>query len=145
MNKLFWLDLCKHTSAVCRSAYFESHRVSATTLVCTPVLPWNDYCNSVLAGITLEHMAHLQRVQNNAAQLTFCQKDSKHVTPLLKSIHWLAIKQHIKYKLTTFAFHNFNSTLPFYLSECLSSLQIPSILLWQTTLCPTSKSKRWRC
>ena len=100
-----------HISSVCRSAYLELRRISAirpflttsatATLVCSRVLSRIDYCNSLLAGITSDQIARLQRILNNSAQLIFRKKRSEHVTPMLISLHWLPIKQRIEYKLAT--------------------------------------------
>ena len=142
-----------HISSVCRSAYPELRRISAirpflttnatATLVCSRVLSRIDYCNSLLAGITSDQIAWLQRT----TQLgwSFVKKRSEHVTPMLISLHWLRIKQRIEYKLATLAFRYFDGTLPPYLSHCLSSYPPPppppppitSIIFWQTALCPT--------
>ena len=125
------LTLSHHISAVCRSAYLELRKISAirpflttsatATLVCSRVLSRVDYCNSLLAGITSDQIARLQRILNNSARLIFRKKRSEHVTPMLISLHWLPIKQRIEYKLATQAFRHFDGTLSPYLSHCLSS------------------------
>ena len=125
------LTMSHHISSVCRSAYLELRRISAirpflttsatATLVCSRVLSRIDYCNSLLAGITSDQIARLQRILNNSARLIFRKKRSEHVTPMLISLHWLPIKQRIEYKLATLAFRYFDGTLPPYLSHCLSS------------------------
>jgi len=68
------------------------------------------------------------------------KKRSEHVTTMLISLHWLPIKQRIQYKLATLAFRYFDGTsppLPLTLSLLVHSPQIPSIVFWQTALCPT--------
>ena len=80
-----------------------------------------DYCSSLLAGITSDQIARLQRILNNSARLIFRKKRSEHVTPMLISLHWLPVKQRIEYKLATLAFRYFDGTLPPYLSHCLST------------------------
>ena len=47
-----------------------------------------------------------------------------HVTPLLKELHWLAVKYRIQYKLATLAFRHFDGTLPSYLSSSLCTYQL---------------------
>ena len=83
------LIMSDHTSSVCRSAYLELRKISAicpflttsatAALVCSRVLSRIDYCNSLLAGITSDQIAPLQRVQNNSAWLIFRKKCSEHV------------------------------------------------------------------
>ena len=100
------LTMSHHISSVCHSAYLELRRISAirpflttsatATLVCSRVLSRIDYCNSLLAGITSDQIARLQRILNNSARLIFHKKRSEHVTPMLISLHWLPIKQCIE-------------------------------------------------
>ena len=97
------LTMSHHISSVCRSAYLELRRISAirpflttsatATLVCSGVLSRIDYCNSLLAGITSDQIARLQRIQNNSARLIFRKKRSEHVTPKLIIITSLASHQ----------------------------------------------------
>ena len=51
-----------------------------------------DYCNSLLFGVPECHLHKLQRVQNAAARLIFQEGRFCHITPLLKSLHWLLVK-----------------------------------------------------
>ena len=126
------LTMSDHTSYLCLSFCLPV----AAQNQCHPSIPhykrdrnsclfWSsisiDYCNSLLAGITSDQIARLQRILNNSARLIFRKKRSEHVTPMLISLHWLPIKQRIKYKLATLAFRYFDGTLPPYLSHCLSS------------------------
>ena len=123
------MSLDKHVSLVCRSAYFELHRISSirqylsihitSTLICAFVLSKLDYCNSLLAGCPQYLLEKLQKVQNSAARLIFKAKKSDHITPLLKKLHWLPIQQRIKYKLSTHCFNFFNGTAPSYFSDLL--------------------------
>ena len=62
------------------------------------VLSRIDYCNSLLAGITSDQTARLQRILSNSARLFFRKKRSEHVTPMLISLHWLPNKQRIEYR-----------------------------------------------
>ena len=116
------LTTSDHISSVCRSAYLELRRIcvirpflttSATaTLDCSRLLSRIDYCNSLLAGITSDQMARLQRILNNSARLIFRKRRSEHVRPMLISLHWLPIKQCIEYKLSTLPFRYFDGHCP---------------------------------
>ena len=88
-------------------------------MVCAFVLSKLDYCNSLLSGCPLHLLEKLQKVQNSAARLVFRAKKRDHITPLLKKLHWLPIKQRIKYKLCTLCFNFFSGSSPAYISDLL--------------------------
>ena len=48
-----------------------------------------DYCNSVLAGLPQASIDPLKRVQNAAARLVAGIGTWDHITPVLRSLHWL--------------------------------------------------------
>ena len=79
-----------------------------------------DYCNSLLAGIPQYLLDKLQRVQNCAAKVCLRKRKSDHVTPLLKALHWLPVKDRIDYKIATICFKHFQGTSPHYISELLT-------------------------
>ena len=121
------LSFHQHISNVCRSAYFELRKISSvrhllsaeatTTLVCAFVFSKLDYCNSLLAGLP-KHLIHrLQRIQNNAARLVCRSSKFEHVSPLLRSLHWLPISNRIDYKISSLTYSAVCSTGPEYLSE----------------------------
>ena len=91
--------------------------------MCSFVLSRLDYCNAPLAGLPATHIAHLQRIQNNAARLVLQKSKRQHVTPLLKQLYWLPIQTRIDYKLATLAFRHFDDSLPQYLSSRLDIYQ----------------------
>ena len=49
-----------------------------------------DYCNGLLSGVRLDK---LQRVQNAAACLIFGVRWTETITPYLRRLHWLPIRQ----------------------------------------------------
>ena len=91
------LTTCDHISSVCCSAYLELRRIgsirpfltveAAAELNRSRILFRIDYCNSLLAGMTSEQIALLQKIQNHAARLTFRKKRHDLVSPLLKKLH----------------------------------------------------------
>ena len=63
----------------------------------------------------------LQKVQNTAARLILKAHKRDHVSPLLRTLHWLPIQAHIKYeyKLSTLCHSFFSDAAPVYLSDLL--------------------------
>ena len=90
------------------------------------------YCNAMFAGVADEQIAHVQKIQNNAAWPIMNKSKRDHVTPLLKELHWLPVKYCIQYKLTTLIFRHFDGTLPPCLSSSLCTYQ-PSCSLCSST------------
>ena len=114
---------------VCRSAYSELRRISTIrhllsvdstkTLVSAFVLCRLDYCNSLLSGCSEHLLEKLKMVQNSAARLVLKAHKRYHVSPLLRTLHWLAIQARIEYKLSTLFHFFFFDTEPVYLSDLL--------------------------
>ena len=90
-----------HIKNVCQSAYSELHRISTIqhllsvdstkTLVSTFVLSRLNYCHSLLSGCPKNLLGKLQKVQNSAARLVLKAHKHSHVSPLLRTLHWLPI------------------------------------------------------
>ena len=79
-----------------------------------------DYCNSLLFGVPECHLHKLQRVQNAAARLVVQESRFCHITPLLKSLHWLPVKYRIVFKLLLITFKAIHGLAPAYISELIS-------------------------
>ena len=74
-------------------------------LSCALALSRLDYCNGIFAGLPAATLAPLQRVLHTAARFANDLKPFDHVTSALKDLHWLPIKQRVKYKLCSLV-HN---------------------------------------
>ena len=59
--------------------------------------------------------------QNSAAKLIFCAKKRDHVTPLLKSLHWLPKSSRITYKICVVCHGFFSGSSPSYLYDILTT------------------------
>ena len=56
-----------------------------------------DYCNSLYNGILQANINKIQRIQNTLACVVTNTSKFEHITPILKKLHWLPIKQRIDY------------------------------------------------
>ncbi|KAI4893115.1 hypothetical protein NFI96_020622 [Prochilodus magdalenae] len=93
------LSFSAHITKLTRSCRFFLYNIrrirpflsqeATQLLVQSLVISRLDYCNSLLAGLTLRAIRPLQPVQNAAAHLIFNLPKFTHVTPLLRSLHWL--------------------------------------------------------
>ena len=80
-----------------------------------------DYCNSVLAGLPQASIDPLQRVQNAAARLVAGIGTRDHITPVLRSLHWLPIRLRIQYKLCVLMHQVHIGRSPAYLAELMTA------------------------
>ena len=56
-----------------------------------------DYCNILLSGIPDYQLSHIQRFQITAASLITRTRKYDHITPVLEALHWLPVRERIKY------------------------------------------------
>ena len=82
-----------HISDVCRSTYLSLRRIgsirhlltdkAAICLVNALTTSRLDFCNSTLAGINVDQVYRLQRLQNAAARLVTKKRKHDHISPVL--------------------------------------------------------------
>ena len=65
------------------------------------IQPTIDYCNAmILHGLPLQKlMRHLQSVQNAATQMITSARRRDHITPILRQLHWLPVRQRVDFKI----------------------------------------------
>ena len=80
-----------------------------------------DYCNSLLYGVRGELLRCLQSVQNAAARfIPGTRKYYYHITPVLRNLHWLPVRQRIIFKIATLMYRCLNGLTPSYLAaDCI--------------------------
>ncbi len=129
---VFWdqgLKFDKQINAVISSCFFQlrllskiKYFLSLKTLeiaIHALITTRLDYCNSLYLGISKSSIARLQLVQNAAARFLKGQRKFDHVTPILKSLHWLPVHHRIEFKILLFVFKSINNLAPSYLSDLL--------------------------
>ena len=124
------LSMKDHVSSVIRGVNFELRRISSIrsyltteatkTLISAFVLSRLDYCNSLYVNCPAETLAKLQRVQNNAARLVLRVPRSDHISPHLRTLHWLPVEARITYKIALMSYRAINLSGPSYLSDLIS-------------------------
>ena len=81
-----------------------------------------DYCNSLLCGLPDNSLNKLQRVQNAAARLITGTAKFSHITPVLRTLHWLPIKQRVQFKMLILVFKAISGLAPIYISNLVNIL-----------------------
>ena len=71
---------------------------TANTIVTSIVHSKLDYCNSLYYNLPKSQTNRLQVIQNSLARALVKAPKFCHVTPILKSLHWLKINERIEYK-----------------------------------------------
>ena len=96
---------------------------TASTIATSIVHSKLDYCNSLNFNLPMSQINRLLLIQNSLAGVVKAPK-SCHISPVLKSLHWLKINERIDYKLLSLTYKVLNITQPSYLHN-LISLQPP--------------------
>ena len=65
------------------------------------------YCNSFYLNLLPKQTYRLQLLQNSLARAVTGTPNTEHITPVLKSLHWLNIEQRIHYKIISRTFDHF--------------------------------------
>ena len=122
------LSFKKHISEKCKIACFNLSKISllrkyltrdsCALLVLSLVIVHLDYSNALFIGLPDKSINKLQRVQNMAAKLVLKAKKYDSNTACLKELHWLPIKQRVKYKVLITVWKCMYNQAPDYL-KCL--------------------------
>jgi len=88
----------------------------ATSLIPSKI----DYCNSLLLNLPATQTNRLQLVFNSPARAVTKTPKFHHITPILKSVHWLKINEIIKYKVLSLTNKSLKTGQPSYLRSLLS-------------------------
>ena len=123
------MSMAAHVHQTCRVCYYHLKNIAsirsclteqaAIRLVHSLVVSRLDYANALLFGITDVLIGKLQRVQNYAARLVVRCGRRDHITPVLKKLHWLPVKQRVTYKIILLTFRALNGLAPIYIVDML--------------------------
>ena len=124
-----YLSMDSHVAKTCQSGYFQLksirsvqrvlHPEALTRLVHAFITARIDYCKAVLVGITSKSFNKLQLLQNPAAHVVSKTRKYEHITPVLKTLHWLPVMQRIDYKVLILVFKALNGLSPGYITDML--------------------------
>ena len=125
---LYWMILWPWPT--CCTAYYHLHNIasirrSVTTsagkiLVNSLVISRLDFGNATLYGVSEAILHRLQVLQNSAAQLITGTRRREHTSPVLFSLHWLPVRQRIKFKILLLVFRCLHQLAPAYLSDLIT-------------------------
>ena len=119
-----------HVVSVCRSCFVglrDLRRIrrhltknTAVTVANALVSSKLDYCNSLFRSLSCRDLKRLQCVQNSLARIVAQSPRFSHVTPVLRSLHWLPIKYRIRFKTALIIYKFLHTGLPAYFSPHLT-------------------------
>ena len=123
------LDFKEHVKITCKSAFFRIHSVakirrylsqsSTETIVHAYITSPFDYCNALLYGLPKYLIHRPQLLQNSAARLVTLTRRQEHITPILRSLHWLSVHYRIVFKMLLLTNKALNGLAPVYLKDLL--------------------------
>uniref|UniRef100_A0A8C7WRW4 Reverse transcriptase domain-containing protein n=1 Tax=Oryzias sinensis TaxID=183150 RepID=A0A8C7WRW4_9TELE len=78
-----------------------------------------DYCNGLLTGLSKRAVKQLQYIQNAAARVLTRTRKYDHISPVLRSLHWLPVPQRIDFKAALLVYKSLHGRAPKYISDML--------------------------
>ena len=130
------LTMRDHVTATCRSCFFQLRQLrairgslttdAAKTLAQAFVGGRLEYCNSLLYGVSEDLLQRLQSIQNAAARFITGASKYDHISPVLRDLHWLPLRQRIIFKIATLMHQCLNGLAPPYLAtDCIAISSMP--------------------
>ena len=101
-----------------------------------------DYYNSVLAGLAISTVAPWQRVPDG--RLVIGLRSQDHVTPAVKSMHWLPAEYRIRYKLCLLVHFIYTDQWPGHLAQFVQTVAAAQIIVWHQLPYPRHKNQTRR-
>jgi hypothetical protein len=125
------MSLHKHISSICQTSFYHIRQLrqirssidihSATILANSLVHSKLDYCNSLYYSLPNTSIHRLQLVQNSLARVVIPSTLRRHhITPVLRKLHWLPVKQRIIFKIASITYKSLHYQQPSYLFDLLT-------------------------
>ncbi len=112
------LSFSSHVKAVTKSAYYHLKNIARIRcfvsshdlekLVHAFITSRVDYCNGLLTGLPKKTIRQLQFIQNTAARILTRTRKYEHITPVLRSLHWLPVTVRIDFKVLLLVYKSLN-------------------------------------
>ena len=100
-----------------------------------------DYCNSILFGLSSSQLQKLHCVQNATARIKIRTGKHDQITPILRELHWLLVKERINFKILLLTFKAYSNITPAYLNDMLK-LQTNERCKLRSEECVASKAPK---
>ena len=97
--------------------------------------------DSLLSGLLAYQLTNLQVLQNTAASLISFTRKYDHITPVLKSLHWLPVNYQIIFKIYYWSSKYICNMVPFYFHDGLHYRTYSRSLRSTSTLCRWTANK----
>ena len=132
LGVLFQSDtsLDNHISSIIKSCFVQLRdfgyicslisKTAAITIANSFIHSKIDYCNRLFCGLPNYSIHHLQKVQNTAVRIVTHTVRSSHITPVLKSLHWLPVNYCINFKIYCIIHRALSLHEPHYFSSLFS-------------------------
>ncbi len=128
------LSFSSHVKAVTKSAYYHLKNIAKIrcfvssqdleklvhAFITSRVDYWVDYCNGLLTGLPKKTIRQLQLNLNAAARILTRIRKSEHITPVLRSLHWLPVTFRIDFKVLLLVYKSLNGLGPKYIADMLT-------------------------
>ena len=121
------LTFSSHIKSITKTAFYQLKNISRVNGFMSQtdqeklihVFISSRLCNSLLTGLPQKSIKQLQLIQNAAARVLTRTKRSEHITPVLKSLHWLPVSYRIDFKVLLLVYKSLNGLGPEYMNDIL--------------------------
>ncbi len=123
------MSMKHHVNITCKSGFYHLRNIARIkkcltynalqTIIHAFISSRMDYCNTLLAGLPECVLQKVQYLQNSAARLLSGTGKYDHITPVLRSLHWLPVRYRIDFKVLLLTYKALHGKAPQYISDML--------------------------